>query len=51
MERNNDSNNQLKSISLEDEKDKKEFTENLIKDKTEANYCLSKLFSCFFCFS
>jgi hypothetical protein len=39
MERKNDSNNQLNSISLEDEKEKEEFTENLIKPEIEYKKC------------
>lgn len=51
MERKNDSNNQLKSISLEDEKEKKEFVENLIKlePKIEENTCLKKFIKCICC--
>jgi hypothetical protein len=51
MERKNDSNNQLKSISLEDEKEKKEFVENLIKPepKFEENTCIKKIINCIYC--
>ena len=42
MERKNDSNTQLKSVSLEDEKEKKEFVENLIEPEIEENTCLKK---------
>lgn len=49
MERKNDSNNQLKSISLEDEKEKKEFVENLIKPETKENNCLKKIINCICC--
>ena len=39
MERKNDSNNQLNSISLEDENEKKEFTDNLIKPEIKEQKC------------
>jgi len=48
MERQNDSNNQLNSISLEDEMDKKEFTDNLIKPQIEEQKCF-KSFIKFLC--
>jgi hypothetical protein len=49
MERKNDSNNQLKSVSLEDENDKKEFTENLIKPENKEFICLKKIINCICC--
>lgn len=49
MERKNDSNNQLKSISLEDEKEKKEFTDNLIKPEIKENNCFKSFINCICC--
>ena len=49
MERKNDSNNQLKSVSLEDENEKKVFTENLIKPEIEENNFLKKFINCISC--
>jgi hypothetical protein len=49
MERKNDSNNQLKSVSLEDENEKKVFTENLIKPEIEENNFLKKFINYICC--
>lgn len=49
MERKFESNNQLKSVSLEDENEKKEFTENLIKPEIEENNCFKAFIKCIFC--
>ena len=49
MERKNDPNNQLKSVSLEDENEKKEFTENLIKPEIEENNFVKRFINCICC--
>lgn len=49
MEHKFDSNNQLNSISLEDENEKKEFTNNLIKPIIKENTCFKRFIKCIFC--
>ena len=49
MEKKTYSQNELNSVSLEDEKDKKEFTENLIKPENKGFICLKKLIKCIHC--
>jgi hypothetical protein len=49
MERKNDSNNQLNSISLEDENEKKEFTDNLIKPEIKENNWCKSFMKCICC--
>lgn len=52
MERKIDSHEKLNSVSLEDEKDKKEFIENLVTPETnekQNNNCLKSFVNLLFC--
>jgi hypothetical protein len=50
MDKKTNSTNELKSISLEDDNDKKRFTEKLVKTKPKKYFCLKNLLQYICCY-